>query len=319
MRPPTAAIRSRVTCSARPPVDEPERAEAQPQRLLAEQHVGDGVEVVAQREVLVHGLDAVLARRRRAEAHRLAADADLAGVRRVQAAEDLDERALAGAVVADEADDLAGVRRACSTPRSAWTPPNHLTTPRHSTTGAGVTARRTSTCAPRRTPTPLHQRTSLIDWPGRQLHVAVLHEGLVVVGAAAPTRRSGRRRSRGTRRRPPWCAAGGRRPRASAGSARRSRTASASRISSTALISNSAPQFACTSEPPAGDQVLRLRLRVGHPDEERRRVVLARLGGRLDGALAADGVERQDHVDVGVGCEQVGRRPSRRPRADRRR
>ena len=107
MRPPTAAMRSRVTCFGRAPIDEPERAEAQPQRLLAELHVGDRVEVVAQREVLVHRLDAVLASRRRRESDRLAADEDLTRVRRVQSAEDLDERALPRAVVADEADDLA--------------------------------------------------------------------------------------------------------------------------------------------------------------------------------------------------------------------
>src|SRR5687768_3026813 len=68
------------------------------------------------------------------------------------------------------------------TPRSAWTPPNHLTTPRHSTTGAGVTARRTSTCAPRRAPAPPPSEDLVDRLPGGELHVAVLHEGLVVVG-----------------------------------------------------------------------------------------------------------------------------------------
>ena len=45
----------------------------------------------------------------RADRHRLAVEADLTVVRRVDAGDHLDQRRLAGAVVADEPDDLAGV------------------------------------------------------------------------------------------------------------------------------------------------------------------------------------------------------------------
>ena len=78
--------------------------------LAAEEHVLDDVEVVAQREVLVHDLDAqrggVL---RGVDGDRLALEQDLAGVDRVDADDALDERGLAGAVVADERGHLARV------------------------------------------------------------------------------------------------------------------------------------------------------------------------------------------------------------------
>ena len=63
-----------------------------------------------ERAVLEHRLDAGLARARRVPAgDRLAADEDLAAGRLDHAGEDLDQRRLAGAIVADQADDLAAV------------------------------------------------------------------------------------------------------------------------------------------------------------------------------------------------------------------
>ena len=77
--------------------------------LAAEVHVLDDVEVVAQREILVHDLDPELGRVLRAvDRDRLAVEEDLAGVVAVDAGDALDERRLAGAVVADERHDLAG-------------------------------------------------------------------------------------------------------------------------------------------------------------------------------------------------------------------
>ena len=63
-----------------------------------------------ERAVLEDRLDAGLARARGVPAgDRLAADDDLAAGRLDDAGEDLDERRFAGAVVADQADDLAAV------------------------------------------------------------------------------------------------------------------------------------------------------------------------------------------------------------------
>ena len=64
---------------------------------------------------------------RRLEAPLLAVDAHLAAVElvaRIHAGEDLEQRRLAGAVLADEAEDLARLERRASAPRSACTPPN---------------------------------------------------------------------------------------------------------------------------------------------------------------------------------------------------
>ena len=76
--------------------------------LAAEVHVLHDVEVVAQREVLVDDLDpepgGVL---RPVDRDLLAVEVDLAGVERVDAGDALDQRRLAGAVVADERHDLA--------------------------------------------------------------------------------------------------------------------------------------------------------------------------------------------------------------------
>ena len=77
--------------------------------LAAEVHVLDDVEVVAQREVLVHDLDPELGRvLRPVDGDGLAVEEDLARVVAVDAGDALDERRLAGTVVADERHDLAG-------------------------------------------------------------------------------------------------------------------------------------------------------------------------------------------------------------------
>ena len=82
---------------------------AEAAQLAAQEHVRRGVQVGRQREVLVDGLDAQ--RRGVARACRscttLAVHEDLARVGRVDPGEHLDERGLAGAVVADERGDLA--------------------------------------------------------------------------------------------------------------------------------------------------------------------------------------------------------------------
>ena len=77
-------------------------------KLAAEPQVGDDVEVVAQREVLEDGGDPELLRVGGArDLDDLAVELDGPGVRCVDAGEHLDEGGLAGAVVADERDDLA--------------------------------------------------------------------------------------------------------------------------------------------------------------------------------------------------------------------
>ena len=82
--------------------------EAPADRLAAEIEVGRHVAHVDQGEVLKDGGDAELARRLRvADPDRVAADLELAAVRLMDAAEDLDQRRLAGAVVADDRQHLA--------------------------------------------------------------------------------------------------------------------------------------------------------------------------------------------------------------------
>ena len=77
--------------------------------LAAQVHVLDDVEVVAEREILVHDLDPELRRvLRPVDRDGLAVEEDLAGVVAVDAGDALDERRLAGAVVTDERHDLAG-------------------------------------------------------------------------------------------------------------------------------------------------------------------------------------------------------------------
>ena len=78
-------------------------------RLAAEVHVLDDVEVVAEREILVDDLDPELGGVLRAvDRDRLAVEEDLAAVGRVDAGDALDQRRLAGTVVADERHHLAG-------------------------------------------------------------------------------------------------------------------------------------------------------------------------------------------------------------------
>ena len=77
--------------------------------LAAEVHVLDDVEVVAEREILVDDLDPELGGVLRAvDRDRLAVEEDLAAVGVVDAGDALDQRRLAGAVVADERHHLAG-------------------------------------------------------------------------------------------------------------------------------------------------------------------------------------------------------------------
>ena len=80
--------------------------------LAAEEHVLGDVEVVGQGEVLVDELDPERGGRAGVvDRDRLALEEDLAAVDGVDAGEALDQRRLAGAVVADERGDLARDRR----------------------------------------------------------------------------------------------------------------------------------------------------------------------------------------------------------------
>ena len=84
--------------------------------LAAEEDVGRGGEIVAEREVLVDDLDALLARLHRlVEMQRLAVDHDFAGRRREVAGDDLHDRRFAGAVASSR-----------STSVSAWIAPKSL-------------------------------------------------------------------------------------------------------------------------------------------------------------------------------------------------
>ena len=75
---------------------------------MAQEQVEIDRELRDQREVLVDGLDPVRAGvLDGVEADALAADQHIAAVLLVEPAQDLDERALAGSVVADEAEHLA--------------------------------------------------------------------------------------------------------------------------------------------------------------------------------------------------------------------
>ena len=95
---------SRGLACHRAPADE-----AEPARLVAEEHVLRHRQVVDQVEFLVDGGDAGLHRGLRVgEADRLAEPLDLPGVGLVRAGEHLDQRGLAGAVLAEQAVHLAG-------------------------------------------------------------------------------------------------------------------------------------------------------------------------------------------------------------------
>ena len=83
--------------------------QAVPQALASQEHVLDDVEVVAEREVLVHGRDAERGRVARAsDVHGLAGPADLASVGFPDSRDALDEHRLAGAVVTHQRGDLTG-------------------------------------------------------------------------------------------------------------------------------------------------------------------------------------------------------------------
>ena len=79
--------------------------------LLAEEDVGDDVEVLAERQVLEDGGDAEVERVARARAMTTGRPSKrmVPELGWMHAGEDLDQRRLAGAVVADEGDDLAGM------------------------------------------------------------------------------------------------------------------------------------------------------------------------------------------------------------------
>src|SRR5439155_3234650 len=82
------------------------------QLLAAEEEVARRVEVVREREILVDGLDAELARLARVcDGDRSAIDRDLAGVSVVHPGDDLDQGRLAGPVVADDRVDLVRPER----------------------------------------------------------------------------------------------------------------------------------------------------------------------------------------------------------------
>ena len=77
-------------------------------RLAPQEDVAGDVERVDHLQVLVDDGDTETGRTDRAvDAHRCAIDADLAGVGPVDAGKDFHQRGLAGAVLADECDDLA--------------------------------------------------------------------------------------------------------------------------------------------------------------------------------------------------------------------
>ena len=92
-------------------VEDAERPDAAAQ-LAAEKDVGGRGQIVAERQVLVDDLDAVPARLDRPVQHDLlAVHAHRAVARPEVAGDHLDQRRLAGAVVAHQADDLAGLER----------------------------------------------------------------------------------------------------------------------------------------------------------------------------------------------------------------
>src|SRR6185436_9956856 len=88
--------------------DEPERSP--PPGLSSQEDVRGDVERGSDREILIDGLDACAARiawRTEADAH--AVETDLSLVRLQRARERLDQRRLAGPVVADHSDDLVRI------------------------------------------------------------------------------------------------------------------------------------------------------------------------------------------------------------------
>ena len=78
--------------------------------LAAQKDVGADIEIVGERQVLIDRLDPLLARIDRAREMTLPPfEIDLAFIRLIDAGDALDQGRLAGAVVAQEADNLAGI------------------------------------------------------------------------------------------------------------------------------------------------------------------------------------------------------------------
>ena len=108
--------------------------------VVAEDHVLGHGERRDEPEVLVHHADPGVERvARRVELDRLAVEQDLALVRPVEPGEDVRERALAGAVLAEQRVHLA-LGASKSTPSFATTPGNRFVIPRSSTAASAVEA-----------------------------------------------------------------------------------------------------------------------------------------------------------------------------------
>ena len=92
-------------------VDHAQRPDAEAQRFLAEHDVGGGAEIVGEGKMLVDGLDTQGVRARPGLRFSTfgVTDPDFAVIGRVDSAQDLDECAFAGTVVADEGHDFAGM------------------------------------------------------------------------------------------------------------------------------------------------------------------------------------------------------------------
>jgi hypothetical protein len=96
-----------------------------------QEYVGDRVEMWGNREVLINSLDPVSScfvwRR---EPHRLSTEHDLAAFQRQHACQHVDQCRLAGAIVADQRDDLAGEHRQIYVPERLNRPEVLVDSPR---------------------------------------------------------------------------------------------------------------------------------------------------------------------------------------------
>ncbi|CAG4918874.1 unnamed protein product [Acidocella sp. C78] len=92
-----------------PLVEHRHQAHEAPHRLAAKEDVGAHIEMIGKGEILIDRLDPGIARiARRAERHLLAAEPDRAGIGPVHAGNHLHQGGLAGPVVANHAEHLAG-------------------------------------------------------------------------------------------------------------------------------------------------------------------------------------------------------------------